>query len=210
MKRFDGASSGGMPLVQISDDNPTGLGVSHFRGLQALNWRDNSKERALLNLGGGPRPTPTTASGVPIYLHDWYGPGRHALVVSTRSPEYRRAPEKFHEEPPLTGDESRVAEVDGVELPQLLDPLDDLPPTTVVTHVLPQSDGTVLVRGTTADNSPVRSVLVNGLSAMPLEPDFRQWEAVVPHDEVATQHEVRAQATDAAGNVESNAHVVAY
>ena len=37
-----------------------------------------------MNLGGGPRPTPKTEKGVPVYLHDWFGPGRHAKVVSTK------------------------------------------------------------------------------------------------------------------------------
>mgnify|MGYP000558922408 CR=1 FL=1 len=36
-------------------------------------------------------------------------------------------PSKYHAEAPLTGDESRVAEVKNVEFPKLLDPVDDLP-----------------------------------------------------------------------------------
>ncbi len=88
---FDGCRSGAMPLIQISDDNPTGNAVTHLRNVKTLHWKDNSKAKALVNLGGGPRPTPKTAKGVPVYLHDWYGPGRHALVVSTRSPEFKSA-----------------------------------------------------------------------------------------------------------------------
>ncbi len=71
---FDGIRSGDeMPLIQISDDNPTGAADSHFRNVRVLNWT-GTKHRALVNLGGGPRPTPTTAKGVPIYIHDYFGP----------------------------------------------------------------------------------------------------------------------------------------
>src|SRR4029079_17103804 len=55
---FDGCRSGGMPLIQISDDNPTGNTVSHFRNVKTINWNDNSKQKAIANLGGGPQPTP--------------------------------------------------------------------------------------------------------------------------------------------------------
>ena len=34
---FDGIRSGdGMPLIQISDDNPTGKAVSHFRNVKVI------------------------------------------------------------------------------------------------------------------------------------------------------------------------------
>src|SRR5205823_4067206 len=75
---FDGCRSGGMPLIQISDDNPTGRAETHMRNVRTLNWADTSRAKALANLGGGPRPQPKTEKGVPIYFHDWYGPGRHA------------------------------------------------------------------------------------------------------------------------------------
>ena len=89
---FDGCRSGGMPLIQISDDNPTGVAVTHMRNVKTVNWADNSKARALANLGGGPRPTPKTEKGVPIYFHDWFGAGRHAMVVSIKSGEFRADP----------------------------------------------------------------------------------------------------------------------
>ena len=94
---FDGVRSGGMPLIQISDDNATGKAESHFRGVKTTNWEPRSRRReaAIVNLGGGPRPQPKTEKGVPIYLHDWFGPGRTAMVVSTRSPEYKAEPDQL-------------------------------------------------------------------------------------------------------------------
>jgi hypothetical protein len=204
---FDGCRSGYMPLIQISDDNPTGSAVTHMRRVKTLNWKDGSKGKALVNLGGGPRPQPKTAKGVPVYLHDWFGAGRHALVVSTRSPEFKSDPQKFRPEPPLTGDESRVAEVRDIPLPKILDPIDDLPPTTVITHVSRPAAGRVLVRGTTADNGAVKRVLINGKEARAVAANFAEWEITLdeqPSGEVT----LRAHAEDEAGNVEQRPHMV--
>jgi hypothetical protein len=201
---FDDCRSGGMPLIQISDDNPTGNAVSHFRNVELVNWNDGSREKAVVNLGGGPRPTPKTTKGVPIYLHDWFGPGRDALVVSTRSPEFQANQYAFHAEPPLTGDESRVAEVANVEFPELLDPLDDLAPATVITTV-EQRGGQLLVRGTCSDNGDVRRVVVNGREAAAMSPNFATWEIAL---DAPSPREISAHAEDAAGNVEQQPHRV--
>lgn len=204
---FDGIRSGGMPLIQISDDNATGKAESHFRNVKLVNWNDNSKSRAVINLGGGPRPTPKTEKGVPIYVHDWFGPGQHALVVSTKSPEFKADPTKFREEKNLTGDESRVAEVKSAEFPKLLDPVDDLPPTTAITHITKRTDGKVQVRGTTADNGTIRKVLVNGQEAKSVGANFSEWEIIL--DKATTSElKLQAHAEDAAGNVEKRPHVV--
>jgi hypothetical protein len=203
---FDGCRSGGMPLIQISDDNPTGAAVSHFRNVRTLNWSDTSRAKAIANLGGGPRPQPKTEKGVPVYFHDWFGPGRHAHVVSTRSPEYKKDPPAFRAEPQLTGDESRVAEVSGVSFPQVLDPVDDLPPTTVITRVT-RSGTTLTVRGTTADNGPVKRVVVNGKEARAVSANFAEWELTL-ENVPAGAFEVKAHAEDAAGNVEQTPMVV--
>src|SRR5262249_11171351 len=156
-----GNRNSGMPLIQISDNNAGGKAESHFRNVRVIDRRDNNR-RALVNLGGGPRPDPTTPTGGPIYLHDYFGPGRHATVASTKAKDRLGDGNHCEEQPPLTGDSSRVAEVHDVEFPRLLDPVDDLPPATVITHVRRLEDGKVAVRGTTSDNGTVRRVLVNG------------------------------------------------
>jgi cephalosporin-C deacetylase-like acetyl esterase len=202
---FDGVRSDYIPLIQISDDNPTGAAVSHFRNVKVLH-RAKGSQRALVNLGGGPRPTPTTKKGVPIYLHDYYGPNRTAKVVSTRAKDLINDGSKYREEPPLTGDESRVAEVQGLRFPRLLDPVDDLPPATVITHVSRPAANRVVVRGTTADNGKVKRVLVNGKEARAVTANFAEWEVVL--DGAAVRGEIKAYAEDAAGNVEKRPHVV--
>jgi hypothetical protein len=166
-----------------------------------VNWKDSSRDKSIVNLGGGPRPIPKSAKGVPIYVHDWYGPGRHAMVVSTRSPEYKTASDQFRKDAPLTGDESRVSEVSKVEFPSPLQPKDDLAPTTVITHVVRQGDK-LIVRGTAADNGEVTKVIVNGQAARSLRPNYAEWEVTLD-----AAPELRAHAEDAAGNIEKHEHV---
>lgn len=198
---FDNCRSGGMPLIQISDDNPTGNAVTHMKNVKAINWNDNSKAKALINLGGGPRPEPKTEKGVPIYLHDYFGPGKHAMVSSTRSSEFKADPTKYRVEKQVTGDESRLAEVKDVKFPQLLDPVDDLPPTTVIMYVRKQAGGKLLVRGVTADNGTVKRVVVNGQDAKAISPNFAEWEIVV-----TDAPRIVAHGEDVAGNIEKRGH----
>jgi hypothetical protein len=199
---FDGCRSGGMPLIQISDDNPTGAAVTHMRNVKTVNWADTSKARAIANLGGGPRPTPKTEKGVPIYFHDWFGQGKTAMVVSIKSGEFKANPAGFREEKNLTGDESRVMEVKDVAFPAFPEIVDDLPPATIITHVT-KKDGKLIVRGSTTDNGTVKKVLVNGKEAKSTAANFSEWEITL---DSAT--EIKALAEDAAGNVEQTPMVV--
>jgi hypothetical protein len=199
---FDGCRSGGMPLIQISDDNPTGDAVMHMRNVKTVNWNDTSKARALANLGGGPRPTPKTEKGVPIYFHDWFGMGRTAMVVSVKSGEFKANATGFREEPNLTGNESRVMEVKDMAFPTFPELVDDLPPATIITNVT-KKDGKLFVRGGTTDNGVVKKVTVNGQDAKATAANFSEWEITL---DSAT--ELKALAEDAAGNVEQTPMVV--
>jgi hypothetical protein len=64
----------------------------------------------------------------------------------------------------------------------------------------------VVVRGTTCDNGTVKKVTVNGQAARSLCGDFAEWEVVLEGAQAGRM--LRAFALDAAGNVETNAHVV--
>jgi hypothetical protein len=201
---FAGNHNGYVPLIQISDDNPTGAAETHFRNVKMIERHDNNK-RALVNRGGGPRPTPKFSTGVPVYLHDWYGPGQDAKVVSTAAKDYGKDGLTYAADAPLTGDESRVAKVTDVKFPDLLHPVDDLPPATVITRV-ERRDGKVLVHGTTSDNGTVTKVTVNGQAAKALAPNFAEWEAVLVTEKANLK--ISAHGEDAAGNVEKRPHVV--
>jgi hypothetical protein len=203
---FAGHRNSGMPLIQITDHNPTGKAESHFRNVRVIDRRDNDK-RALVNLGGGPRPQPKTPTSVPVFVHDYYGAGRTAKVVSARSGDARSAPAgTFKQDAPLTGDESLVTEVANVEFPTLLEPVDDLPPTTVITHIAKKGAGWI-VRGCAADDSAVKEVVVNGVPARSLRADFAEWEVEL-NELKGDCPEVTAKATDAAGHAEALPHTV--
>jgi hypothetical protein len=204
---LDGINAGGsaIAMIQITDDNPTGKAETHIRNLKVVNPREG--KRAIVDLGGSARPDPKTTVCVPIYLHDYFGPGRHAKIVSVKSAHLRQDGIKYGSLPPLTGPDARVAEVRDVAFPALLDPVDDFPPITVVTHLIPKADG-LIVRGTCSDNGEVAKVVVNGKAAKAIRPNFAEWEIAL--DDVRDKTDLRAHAEDAAGNVEPVPHVVTY
>jgi hypothetical protein len=169
-----------------------------------VNW-SGSKQRALVNMyeDNSLRPTP---KGVPMYFHNYFGPNRHAKFVSTRAADLLSDGNSYREVPLVTGSRSRVAEVQDVEFPDLLDPMDDRTPTTVITHVWQNAPGKLLVRGTTSDNGTVKRVVVNGHEAKATATNFGEWEIVL---DGAVQGATRltAHAEDAASNVENRPHL---
>ena len=180
---FDGISgyADSVPMIQISDNNPTGTAVSYFRNVRVVNRKDKGR-RPLANMGGGTRTPPSTPRGVPVYLLDHFGPGRHAKVVSTRAADLLGDGGDYRADPPLTGDLSRVAEVRDVGFPTLLEPASDLPPATVITRVSRVADGSLHVRGTTSSNGAIKAVRINGHPARPVASDLSEWEVVLTGD----------------------------
>src|ERR1043165_8446733 len=72
-----------IPLIQMTDDNPTGKASPHFRNVKVV--PANPKQpltRPLFNTGGGLHVTPSTPTSVPIILHDHFGLNKHAKFVS--------------------------------------------------------------------------------------------------------------------------------
>ncbi|AMV25711.1 G8 domain protein [Gemmata sp. SH-PL17] len=84
-------------------------------------------------------------------------------------------------------------------------PVDDLAPTTVITHTNRLENGNVRVRGTTSDNFTVKRVVVNGREARAVRSNFAEWEIELPS---AVDGKVSARAEDATGNIESQPHAV--
>ena len=141
--------------------------------------------------------------GVSYFFHDYPAKGNTTKVVSTRFPEMMKDAE-YRSIDEFTGKSVRAAEVPGVKFPELLDPIDDLPPATVITHVS-RTPGKLLVRGVTSDNGAVKRVLVNGAEARPVRPNFAEWEVVLDHSGTGAL-KLTAHAEDAAGNVEKMVH----
>ncbi|HUQ69567.1 MAG TPA: hypothetical protein VM165_08595, partial [Planctomycetaceae bacterium] len=198
---FSRASSHRDPIVQMSDNNLSGRAESHFRN---VHWTAEKGRGSLFNRGGQTRGGQFVEGGVPYYLHDHYGPGRHARIVSTVAKALLADGNKYHEEPPLTGDESVVAEVSDVAWPRLLELVDDLPPATVVTSVRRVGDK-LMVAGITHDNGEITAVTVNGRSAqMAAGPHgVANWsiELSPPADGKLSAH-----AADDSGNLEQTVH----
>ena len=110
-----GYGNSSTPLIQISDNNLSGSAATHIRRVSVIR-PDQFKDRwPLINRGVGPRVKPMT-NGVPIYLHDYFGTGRHAKVVSTAAQDLMNDGNTYRAEPPLTGNESRVTEVKQVAI----------------------------------------------------------------------------------------------
>ena len=87
-----------------------------------------------------------------------------------------------------------------------LDPVDDRPPITVITHVRPLSGGGIEIRGTTTDNGTTARVLVNGEEARATRANFAQWRVVLRAPAGEQELVLRAHAEDEAGNVEQMPH----
>ncbi len=202
---FEGIRYGGVPLIQISANNLSGDAESHFRRVKVIRTSER-RQRALVNLGGGPRLKPKTPRGVPVYIHDWYGKGVHAKVVSTRAKDLLTDGNQYGKDEPLTGNESKVAKVKGLTFPKLLDPVDDLPPATMITFV-GREKGKVLVKGVTHDNGEISTITVNGRKARVVSSaaGVVDWEVTLSTPKT---HLIRAFATDRAGNREQMIHEV--
>ncbi|HLY12542.1 MAG TPA: G8 domain-containing protein [Planctomycetota bacterium] len=184
-------------LIQVSQHSPTKNASAHFR---AVEFRDNTRSvPAYVDTTPNGQPKdPPPDDLIPYYFHDWYGPGRTAKLLTAQMVERANDGLEYREGPaPFLGRHLRMAEARDVEFPDLLSPVDDLPPATIITSV---SKG--IVRGTTADNGAVKRVLVNGQEAKATAPNFAQWEIAL-----GDTSRVEAWAEDAAGNVETNHHV---
>ena len=148
--------------------------------VQGLNFKD-------LNASGSLEP-----------YEDW------RLPAQARAADLVEDGNAYRATPPLTGDESRVAEVQDVPWPKLLEPVDDLPPATIVTSVR-RERGRLAVRGVSHDNGPIVKVTVNGQPASILSANAGVVDWHITLEAPALQ--VVAGARDEAGNVEQTPHV---
>ena len=151
----------------------------------------------VVDLGGGPR-NDKLENGVVYYFHDSPGTGKMLEVASIRFPALI-ATDSFKPVSNFTGKDVLAASVDARPFPQLLDPVDDLPPATIIQRVSRRGGGWI-AQGVSQDNGTVASIQVNGRPAIILSQHhgIADWEATID----AADKTVTAVATDAAGNVE--------
>jgi hypothetical protein len=189
------------PLIQLSCTAPTDGLTGHFRNVQVSEKRYPRDRVRVVDLGVGPiLPDNKLEKGVAYYFHDWPGHlGKALRVVSVKFPNLMTGSD-YTQVAGLTGPKVRAAEVEGVEFPTLLTPVDDLPPATIITFLQMQKNGKVLVRGTTTDNGEVARVEVNGQKATISNQHAGVADWQIEIDDLPKQ--ISAQATDQAGNVE--------
>jgi len=198
-----GYGNSSTPLIQISDVNIGGHAETHLRNVTVN--RDSRFENRwpLFNRGVGPRVAPIT-KGVPIYIHDYFGPGRHAKVVSTAAKDLIEDGNKYTSQPPLTGNEARVAEVANVQWPELLDRVDDVPPATIITSVIRRKEH-VVIRGVSHDNGEITAITVNNRRAIVVTraAGVVDWKIELA---LPANGKLVAFAEDETGNVEKTMH----
>jgi hypothetical protein len=200
------------PYVHMTDNALSDNAACHFRNLRLPTsdlrppTSDRRRTRPLFNRGGSVRADPFVPRGVPYFLHDYYAPGRHARLVSSKAADLLADGRTYRSDPPLTGDESVVTEVRDLEWPELLHPVDDLPPATIITLIEPAGER-LIVHGISHDNGDITAVTVNGKPAELLSntAGVVDWRITIP---VTEDGLVQAHAADAAGNVEQRVHKV--
>jgi len=190
--------SGRDPLIQLACTSPRTGTAGHFRN---VSWPGSeSRQGKVVDLGGGPRNS-KLENAVTYYFHGYPATGDVTKVVSTKFPAAASA--EFGSVDKFTGKDVRAAKSAPVAFPQLLVPVDDLPPATVITSARKQADGKLLVRGVTQDNGEVTEVIVNGQRAkiVTQQAGVADWEVTLP-----AAKELTASARDRAGNTEKASH----
>lgn len=184
------------PLIQLActSDKPGQAG--HFRNVRVINSR--STDANVVDLGGGPR-NDKLENGVVYYFHDWPTTGQTLKVASVKFPDLM-TDAVYRSIPHITGPDVRAAEVPDMAFPELLQPVDDLPPATIITSARREGHS-LFVRGVSEDDTGVAKVEVNGTPARIISDHagVADWEATL--DATGTR-ELTAVATDRAGNVE--------
>jgi hypothetical protein len=198
--RLENCRVGRDPLIQLACTSPHAGAAGHFRQLLITN--SVSRLGKVVDLGGGPR-NDKLENPVAYYFHGYPSEGHVTKVLSAKfTNETRNA--AYHSLDGFTGKDVRAAEVKSAEFPTLLEPIDDLPPATMITSVQ-KVKGKLRVRGVAQDDGEIASVTVNGLAAKiaAVHAGVADWEITlgVPRD-----RKLSASASDNAGNQEKTGH----
>jgi hypothetical protein len=199
----------GMPLIQLSCTAPVDGLEGHFRNLHVTK-ANYPREQRVVDLGVGVvLPDDKLMKGVAYYFHDSAGgmAGKALRVVSVKFPGLMKDG-NYKSLPGFTGKRVMAAEVEGVEFPTLLEPIDDLPPATMITSVRREGDKTI-VRGVSHDNGEFKSVTVNGRPAKIVSSGagVADWEIAL--DGNGNGAAFTAGATDVVGNAEQTRATIA-
>lgn len=207
MLTFDGVTidtAGSYPF-ELTGRNPTPQTCDvHIRNYTVSNIDDGHDAAGSEGSNAQPHPDRT------MYLHDFFGAGQDAKVIPAS--QTRNDGLNYQSMPPRFESNVRVA-VTSVPFPTSpIQPVDNLPPATVIIYpahgqIFPSQTHQITVVGTCIDASTITEVTVNGVPATPLGENFAQWQATLTNlsgGEVLIQ----AGARDEFGNVELTPHRV--
>jgi hypothetical protein len=188
------------PLIQLACTTPRTGAEGHFKNVVIRN--SGSRRANVVDLGGGPR-NGKLEQPVAYLFHDFPAVGKVTKVLSGKFPAAMNDGQ-YEQVAGFTGKDVKAAEVGAVVFPTLLEPVDDLPPATIVRSIVREGEE-LRVRGVSQDNGEIERVLVNGEKAeLKLSaPGVVDWEVRVKRTEV-----VEAKAMDRAGNEETMVHRV--
>jgi len=191
-------------LIQLTSTAPVPGVTGHFRNLVVKDVNKYPRDRATVDLGTG-TINDTLQNPVVYYFHDLLKMGEDVKVVSGQYP-LTDPPDTYQSIPDFTGPRVRTQRVSPVPFPTLLEPVDDLPPATMITDCR-REGAKLVVRGVSTDNGTIASVTVNGTQATITRNihGVADWTATIVPNAEGT---VAAFATDAAGNVETHGHVI--
>ena len=189
------------PLIQLTAIAPKPGVAGHFRGITITSSKSGS---SIVDFGGGPR-TEKLDHPVSYYFHDIPAAGTMTRVASMKLPQIN-TDTAYRSIPNWTGPEARATEVKGVTFPELLAPVDDVPPATSITSITTEG-AKRLVRGVSHDNGEIASVTVNGHSAtiLTLQAGIADWTLTL---DAPADGRYLAKATDRAGNAELTPHEI--
>ena len=186
------------PLVQLTLRASKPGVVGHFLGVMATNSKSGD---GVVDFSGGPRSN-RTDNAVNYYFHD-AALGRVTRVAALKTLDPAKHAD-YHGIDGWTGRDTRAAVVKDVAFPQLLAPVDDLPPATLMTSIREEGEKRI-VSGVSQDDGEVATVTVNGKSAKITVQHAGVADWVVTFDG-PTDGRYLAQATDRAGNSERIPH----
>ena len=194
-----------MPLIQISDDNPTGKAVSHFRNVKVVR-QDRANRRPGREHGRRSARHAEDAArraGLPARL-------LRARPRTPRSspPTPRTSVRRPDVSRRVTADRPRVARGGGARrrVSRNCSTRWTICRRRRSSRAFRHGD-TLLVSGTTSDNGPVKRMLVNDREVRATRENFSEWVITLDH---LPRGEVKIEgcAEDAAGNREPRPHLM--
>lgn len=190
------------PLIQLTGIATKPDTAGHFRDVTITNSK--SIPAGIVDFGGGPR-TRRVENAVAYFFHDTPHQGATLRVASAKHVQIIKSG-NYQSLAGWTGPDAVAMEVKGVPFPELVAPVDDLPPATLIIGVEIAGDKRI-VRGVAHDDGEIIAVTVNGRPATidAQHAGVADWKITL---DAPTDERYVAQSIDRAGNQECMPHTL--